>query len=453
MRQTPTLSPTLQAGGAVRVDGRRQTRQTLPARWAQITGAVVSFEVLFLLYVFAGSFKEIPQLSWFPVDITLFFFVLSVIGAVGLWTTRKCPIYGLEDAGMVLYVLFLSWTLSSLTWSRLDQFNIDKASETAILVSWCFLGSYLIVAEARSRVTRFVAIVMVISIAALSYWTYSRFVLGMFDPASGDTGVASYLTYGLHAQYLVAIFMSFAVASYGRVRPLVATLAVIAVLVMMLFIGGRGALLWALFIVPLALLFLLLNPNARSYRTRFLSVLLCGAFVLGLITVVVTWAATGLVEQLRPEMSTVGRLNNFSEPDYGASAWGRLRAQAFAVEMWSQAPMIGWGLGEFKYLFAYQDWIYPHNLFLEVLMEEGLVGFGLLGALMGLGLMRAWKLWPAGRPQWPVIALILMFIPLLMSRALHQGFLPDERALFAYLGLILGLGRQSRRGSLIPRGA
>ena len=37
---------------------------------------------------------------------------------------------------------------------------------------------------------------------------------------------------------------------------------------------------------------------------------------------------------------------------------------------------------------------------------------------------------------------ILLFIPLLMSRVTHQGFLPDERALFTFLGLILGLGTE-----------
>jgi O-antigen ligase len=91
--------------------------------------------------------------------------------------------------------------------------------------------------------------------------------------------------------------------------------------------------------------------------------------------------------------------------------------------------------------------MYPHNLFLEVLMEQGLIGFGLLAALTGLGLVRAWRLWPAGRPQWPVIALILLFIPWLMARAVHQGFLPDERVLFVLLGLILGLGRRAASGT------
>jgi O-antigen ligase len=288
---------------------------------------------------------------------------------------------------------------------------------------------------------------MILSIAMISYWAYYRFVLGV-DQITGATKADNYLTYGTYAAYLVAILMSFAVASHGFVRQSAAALAIIAVFVLMLFMGGRGPLLWAVFTVPLALLFLLLNRNARQYRTRFLSVLLAFAFVLGLLVLVVSQASTGLVEGLAPEMTTVKRLQILSEdPHYGRSVEGRLRAQAFALESWSQAPIIGWGLGEFKnqysYVeFTYGQFTYPHNLFLEVLMEEGVIGFALLTVLMGFGLVRAWKLWPARGAQWPVIAAIFLFIPLLMSRVTHQGFLPDERELFAFLGVILGLGHR-----------
>ena len=49
-------------------------------------------------------------------------------------------------------------------------------------------------------------------------------------------------------------------------------------------------------------------------------------------------------------MTTVGRFQILAEdPDYGRSVEGRLHAQAFALESWSQAPIIGWGLGEFKH--------------------------------------------------------------------------------------------------------
>ncbi|MGH6913214.1 MAG: O-antigen ligase family protein, partial [Geminicoccales bacterium] len=118
----------------------------------------------------------------------------------------------------------------------------------------------------------------------------------------------------------------------------------------------------------------------------------------------------------------------------------RIRAQQFALERWFEAPFFGWGIGEFKLL--YGVYRYPHNLFIEMLMEEGVVGFGLLVALASLAVVRAWRLWPTDRTNWMAIALVLWLYLELASRATVQGFLPDERALFAFLGLVLGLGRQ-----------
>jgi O-antigen ligase len=442
MRQIAAPSAMLRAGGTGTVPGRGDISETLFDRLVSILGGFVSFEALFLLFVFAGTFKAAPELGWFPIDFTLFFFSLSILVAALLWLRRGCSVHGLDNIGMVLYLLLLSWILLSLAWSRISEFNIEKAYKTTLLISWCFCGGYFIVAGQRHRIARFVAIVMIISAAMLLYLGYYKFILGKIDPETGATKGTNYLQYGLCAEYLVAILVSFVAASKGVVRPLLGALGAITVLVFMLFIGARGPLLWAIFTVPLALFFLLLNRNARSYRARFLSVVLWPIIVVGLVSLVLMWAGPGLVQQLMPEMTTVERFDTYSESGYGSSVRGRTRAQWFAFEAWTRAPIIGWGVGEFEEQFPLGAWRYPHNLFLEVLMEQGLVGFGLLAALMGLGLVRAWKLWPTERSRWPVIALILMFVPLLMSRAIHQGFLPDERTLFAFLGVILGLGHR-----------
>jgi hypothetical protein len=39
---------------------------------------VMSFEVIFVLFIFAGLYKADPRLAWFPVDLTLLLFLVSV---------------------------------------------------------------------------------------------------------------------------------------------------------------------------------------------------------------------------------------------------------------------------------------------------------------------------------------------------------------------------------------
>jgi O-antigen ligase len=442
-RMPPALRPPAPPARSI-----SENKDTLTAK---VGGTLVSFEMLFLLFIFAGDFKKMSVLSWFPVDFTLFFLVISFAAAIVIILRQSNRFNNLDDIAIMLYILFLCWALWSLVWSSFGEYNINKATKTSILVSWCFVGSYFIVAAQWHRVTKFIMVLIGISTALLAYWSYSRFVLGIVDERTGATEAGNYLNYAFHAKYLIAIFTALAVASQGFVRLLMCIVAVVAVLVLMLFIGARGPLLWALFTVPLALFFLLVNGHARHHRTRSLSIVLGFILVVGIMAFSLMWAGTQLVERLSPEMKTVERLKSYYEPEFGESAGGRIHAQLFALESWLEAPIIGWGIGEFNYLYPggpegsspERRFSYPHNLFLEVLMEEGLVGFGLLAALTGLGLVRAWKLWPPGRPQWPVIALILLYIPQLLSRAFDQGFLSDERALFAFLGLILGLGHRA----------
>jgi hypothetical protein len=116
MRQTPALSPDLQAVEAVRGLGRRDVSQTLPIQLVRIMEGIISFETLLLLFVFAGAFKNMPELRRFPAYIALVFCTLSLSAAILLRTSRECPLRDLNGSGFILYAVFLAWALFSLMW-------------------------------------------------------------------------------------------------------------------------------------------------------------------------------------------------------------------------------------------------------------------------------------------------------------------------------------------------
>ena len=159
-----------------------------------------------------------------------------------------------------------------------------------------------------------------------------------------------------------------------------------------------------------------------------------------MLIVLSTWMSPGLIDRLGEEAATVHRMESYGQRGFGDSTEERILAQQFAFAHWLEAPLIGWGIGEF-YL-RYGVLMYPHNLFIEILMEEGVIGFALLVGLAVVALTRAWRLWPQDRSNWVAMAIVLMFLAELVSRATVQGFLPDERAFFLLLGLVLGLGRR-----------
>lgn len=444
MKEVADLTSAI-AGGSIVSDRQKAVREAPFVGLARLGRGIVSFETAFVLFLFAGDYKALPEFSWVPVDLTIFFFIVSAAAAVLLSLSRPTIVSSLWDSSIMLYGVFIGWASLSVLWSSFTDFNTEKMSRTVIFVSWSFLGTHLIIADDWSRVRRFFALLTIMSIVMIVYWAYYRFVLGISNSPAYiavwynccPTGINNYLINAYHAKNIVIVLGSVALASRSIMTVMFCSLGVVTMMAIMLFIGGRGPLLLALLALPLTLLFLLLNPRARGYRGRFLPVLLGVVVSLGMATLLAMWAGAETVRGLSDAMTTVERLNTYHEPGFGSSVSARIHGQLLAFELWLQAPIVGWGIGEYA---LHDRFLHdPHHLFLEVLMEQGLVGFCLLAALMGLGLVRAWQLWPARRPEWAAIALVLLFVLQLLSRVTTQGFLPDERLSFALLGLILGL--------------
>jgi O-antigen ligase len=397
--------------------------------------ALISFETAFVLFMFAGQYKALPEFAWFPVDLTAFFFVLSLSFAIFASATSVNVLSALEERGMVFFLIFMAWVLGSLLWSSFLVENRTKALHSATLTLWSFLGAYLFISRSWVTVRRFLIGIVVISLILLLYWCYHRFFLGMVLFSADEEAPTSYQEYGFLGQYLVSALLGLTIVSRGAIPLLASTLGLVTVFVVMLFIGSRAPVLFSLVSVPLALFMLL-----RRHRMRLLAVLLSLCVVVGLLIAVTLWlGGPNVIEQIEEQMTTFQRFQTYNEPGFGSSMAGRIDAQLFALARWTEAPIIGWGLGEFALMHYLR---YPHNLFLEMLMETGVVGFCLLVALTGLGLVRAWRLWPENRSNWTAITLVLLYINELMMRATVQGFLSEERVLFALLGLIMGIGER-----------
>ncbi len=58
-----------------------------------------------------------------------------------------------------------------------------------------------------------------------------------------------------------------------------------------------------------------------------------------------------------------------------------------AIRLWRQSPWIGGGFGALRYLIA--DYVYPHNILLELLAETGVLGFSLFGTFLAALMLSA----------------------------------------------------------------
>jgi O-antigen ligase len=133
-----------------------------------------------------------------------------------------------------------------------------------------------------------------------------------------------------------------------------------------------------------------------------------------------------------------------SELPGGMSVAARREAASVAWSMFLRSPVWGHGVGSFS---AASDLGYPHNAFLELLSETGLVGTAIFLALClatFLSLMRRLR---ASEPRTRAAAVwLLAMATFIGASAQVSGDLYDTRYLFAFLGMVGGVA-VARHGS------
>ena len=123
-------------------------------------------------------------------------------------------------------------------------------------------------------------------------------------------------------------------------------------------------------------------------RRRFSLWLCAGACAAGMFGLVLVGSATELGDTLSDRLQESGPVE-YREAVY-AGSW----------EMFRQHPIVGWGFHQMpaelpRHVERYQEKdLYPHNTYLELLVEHGILGLALYFWLM-------WELWRVGRGKIP----------------------------------------------------
>ncbi|HEX7118537.1 MAG TPA: O-antigen ligase family protein, partial [Longimicrobiales bacterium] len=158
----------------------------------------------------------------------------------------------------------------------------------------------------------------------------------------------------------------------GEFRP--TALAFVPVgLGLMLLSGGKGPLLS---LVASLIVLIFLAQKTRSLAVRALRM---GAILLVLAAGAVAafpFLPVAVQERLMPTLSQTA---------YAGSIGARIDRMAHGWRMFREAPILGHGTGSF--VFGGQIGDYPHNILLELLSENGLIGLFLWTGLLCVGLL------------------------------------------------------------------
>ena len=217
----------------------------------------------------------------------------------------------------------------------------------------------------------------------------------------------------------------YAVLAAVRTWTQIGALAMLPLLaVALLAAGSRGPVVAFLF-GAIALIAL----TAASGRARRRLLLVSGGILVAAV----------VVPLVVPSASIGRSLSTLLGSSSGLSSNGRSALWAQAYTGFGQHALLGVGTGGFASLNPAQT--YPHNLFLEMGVEVGVVGLLLVvGIIASLTtrLVRAWRA-ASERDKLDAAVLITLFLTALIN-ALFSGAIQDNKEIWLWGGLGMGMG-------------
>jgi O-antigen ligase len=402
--------------------------------------APLSFELAFVLFLFAGRFKQDPRFAWVPVDLTLLFFAASVFAGFVVLFRRNFRVTAGGPAQVALGLAFFAWMLATLAWSPGGDYAVQKALSGTLFGAWALAGAALVVAPEPLRVQR-----LFFWICAFAGWVAVETVLFLVRAGAVQfvrTFESDYLSLGGVLAIAASVLLAFGIAGrLGALRSLAVAVLFVGFTLLLFPLGGRGPLVGVAVAVLVGLgLVLARGVEGGASRGRSLAVLL---FILAVSIAGGAWLIQGDEYALAAD-----RFLLLLEGGLGESAATRVEYYQATLRMIGERPLLGLGIGGWPVHMGFgpvRD--YPHNLFLETQVELGLPGTVLLLALIGWSL----RLWVTRRLDPAGLAAFLVFVTLLLG-SMFSNDLSDNRTLFWSMGLLggVGAGPSGRRARRVP---
>ncbi len=390
-----------------------------------------SFEALFVLFLFAGRYKADPRFAFFPVDPTVLFLVASM--AIGLILLFQEKIYLPGTYALGIWVVFIVYLWISMVWGVGRSYGREKVMLATVMNTWCLIAGAMIMANSRERVSRFMRLVIMfafwLGIEALIAWSKQGF-RGRILINNGD----SYLGFGRVCGLGAIIACAFWATRKGLDFTRIGLMALLGMFMLVLLIGGgRGPLIAG--IVPMLLIAVIGWRVSRSGRVRVMKMQIPILIALVGIIGVIVYSFTSPDADLGA-LATLNRFRGIVSGDLEShSDLRRSLNLENAILGISRAPIFGHGIGSWPIIVNnsdYQD--HPHNMILEILYESGLVGLAIVACVF-IVLTRKINVHRL-RTDPLLLAAAMMSVNVFMN-AMTSGDLPENRQVFAMLGLLL----------------
>ncbi|MFF2446731.1 O-antigen ligase family protein [Neobacillus sp. NPDC058068] len=390
----------------------------------RILNGLLSFEMCFTLFLFAGSYKANPSLAWFPIDFTLFFFGLSIFSGLNIFIWKEKLKVNIKDLKFILlFSVFAGYVLLTLLWTPGTVYAREKVFFVCTILSWTIAATTIIISSTLERLKRFLFLCVLFGTWMSVEGLFVNVNKGGFTDVLGGNYIEFSRVLGLAAIILTYILLFI---KRNKWTKFFIAFLLLFMLFNILNAGARGPLL-ALIISLFPILFYGSFIRNRSFKLHVSVIYVAAASFIGMLYIGLLYFTNNLPTALLRIMVI------FQEQGMGASAATRLEYYNQSLLYWKENLLFGNGIGAWPLLHDGMDIKnYPHNIILELGSELGLIGI-ILFVFLHLYIIRDLH---AANKSFSFFSLLLTSILIFyFINSLISGDINENRYYFAFLGV------------------
>jgi O-antigen ligase len=348
----------------------------------------ISFESLLLFTVWLGPLKNLEVFSALDQGYFLTFGLHSALIIVLLWFLLTSGIQNIHRSlgiFLIAYMLFVCYCLLQfMTTDVIQDYSQKKIVWVSVLGPALVIPSTIIMSSDFSRVDRFFKLNILLGcfVAVVSLYYNVITPPGMDQWAGtsllGSGNPGSYQQLGRMSGFVLAIVIGYVIQVAGLRDRIVLAVVGVSLTAAILISATRQA------FAGIGLVILLVFVKSTFSFKKLIVVAISLLLVIFLALLSIGDSATSWL--LVPQFNTSAlqsRLLEVTDEEGLSQAFERSQRPTLwraALDLWEAHPLLGVGFGNFS-LKSSMNHEYPHNIFLEILCELGLVGFFLVSPL------------------------------------------------------------------------
>ena len=353
----------------------------------------------------------------------------AILFRLALLATRRTRTLGelfrIQKRGILAYFLFAAVVTISYTYTHAPDYGGDKLLRFLTIGTLCFLAPFVLLREEKDFRHLLISLV---GVALVAGWT-------RVAETSGGTFSAHeevvHIGIGQLIGMTIVLVLYFRRLFEGRLARFLLLLCLPFLFAGLIASEVRGAMIWSLLVI--SLFAFIRQPNVGPRLSQRVFALGAAAVVAMLFLMPPTWVRGEAAHELRTKQEELVMLMQGKDSKH--SAGKRLDFYRGALHGLSVKPVLGWGVGGWSaYYFHTDDMHYPHNLFLEVGVEEGLLGLAALLALLATAFGAARTVFREGGERFAFLLPVLIFS---VGVTMTSGDIDDNRFVWFWCGTAL----------------